>query len=159
MKNAFKLLSIIAMVAVIGFSMLACDLGDPGDDKVAKFLVITDIPDKVDNDTVTLKDKQITVAICSNSKKDGIEIVALNQANSKDTVKIPLLSGNESKQGEPFTGTGEFYIFLFFDVKDTTKDIKDDTTYAYGGGGNLATKYNIQNETTTLSFSDFKKQD
>jgi hypothetical protein len=156
MKNAFKLLSIIAMVAVIALSMLACEL-DPGDDKVEKTLVITDIPDTVDTN-VTLKGKQITVAICNKNKSGEFEIYALNQVTSQATVRIPLLSGNEKKMGEAFTGTGKFYILLYFDVNDTKDNLKDDTTYAYAGGANLASEYNIQDATSTISFDLFAKQ-
>jgi len=156
MKNIFKFPVLIAIAAVIAFSMSACNQ-DPGDDKVPKTLVITDIPD-TDSDGNQLKGKQITAALCRNSNKSSIEINALNQADSSATVTIPLLSGNQNKKGGNFTGTGEYYIFLFFDVTDTKSDINDDVAYAYGGGGNNPVLYTITDRTTTISWSEFKKQ-
>ena len=156
MKNTFKLFAIIAITAVIVFSTGACKL-DPGDDGVAKTLVITGIPET--DGGVTLLGKQITVAICDNSKKGDPKIVALNQATSAASVTIPLLSGNEHKKGGSFTGTGDFYIFLFFDVSNTPGNLSDDTAYIYGGGGNNPYPYNISKgaATSTLEFSKFYK--
>jgi hypothetical protein len=150
MKNKFKLFSIIAMVAVIGLSMTACDL-DPGDDGVPKTLVITGIP-------TNLQNKQITVAICDSDNKGEPKIVALDQITSASTVTSQLLSGNENKKGGNFTGTGDFYILLFFDVNNTPSNLKDDTTYAYTAGSNITKKYNIKDSISTIQFSQFKEQ-
>jgi hypothetical protein len=151
MKNTYKLLSIIAMVAVIALSMTACDLEDPGDDKVQKILTITGIPE-------TFNGKQITVAICDSDKKGEPKIVALDQLNSKSTVTSHLMSGNENKKGDYFTGTGSFYIFLWFDVPNTKDDLNDDTCYAYTAGSNIVKKYTIKDEESTIPFSDFTIQ-
>jgi len=149
MKNTFKLLSVIAMVALIGFSFIACDLEDPGNDNVDKILKINGIPSSFNG-------KQITVAITDNDKKGDPKIVALAQVDSKENVTAPLFSGNENKRGEAFTGTGKFYILLFFDVNNTKSNLKDDDTYAYTMSGNIPYKYEITEETTTLNWSDFK---
>jgi len=150
MKNTFKLFGIIAITAVIAFSMTACDLGDPGDDGIAKTLVITNIPSTYDG-------KQITVAIANNNKKGDPNIVALNQVNSKSNVEIPLLSGNEKKKGEKYTGTGSYYIFLFFDVPGTKDNLNDDITFFYTGSssGVNAMKYDIKDAKSTISFNLF----
>lgn len=160
MKDKFKVFGIIATVAVIAFSMAACEL-DPGDDGVAKTLVITGIPDNEPVTNAVLKDKQITVAICDSSNKGAPKIVALNQANSASPVTIPLLSGNENKKGGSYTGTGDYYIFLFFDTSSTPNDFSDDITYVYGGGGKNPVKYAIKKgvETSTIDWSKFYKVD
>jgi len=151
MKNTYKLLSIIAMIAVIALSMTACDLGDPGDDGIPKYLIITGIS----NDLIG---KQITVAICDSDKKGDPKIVALDQITSAATVTSQLVSGNENKKGGNFTGTGDFYILLFFDVNNTKDNLKDDTCYAYTAGSALTKKYNIKNAQSTIAFSQFALQ-
>jgi len=150
MKNACKLLGVIAITAVLVFLTVACEM-DPGDDKVAKTLIITDIPDNAD----TAFGKQITVAICNTNKKGEPDIVALNQVTSASSVTIPLLSGNEKKKGGDFTGTGKFYIFLFFDVNNTQSDLKDDVAYAYGGGGNIPKTFDLLEAKSTISWNMF----
>jgi len=116
---------------------------------VDKILKINGIPSSFNG-------KQITVAITDNDKKGDPKIVALAQVDSKENVTAPLFSGNENKRGEAFTGTGKFYILLFFDVNNTKSNLKDDDTYAYTMSGNIPYKYEITEETTTLNWSDFK---
>ena len=158
MKNTFKLFGIIAMTAVIVLSMAAC--GDLGDDKVDKYLVITGIPDNDPTDSsVLLKGKLITVAICDNNQRGDFKMIALNQSNFAKDVKIPLLSGNEQKKGEAYTGTGKYFVYLFFDLNDPDK-LDDDYVYAYTGSATGRTQYRVEiiEPTTTLDFSTFAKQ-
>jgi hypothetical protein len=165
MKNTFKLFAIITMAAVIVFSMAACG-EDPGDDKVPKILVITGVPqtDGSGADAVTLKDKQITVAIFHVKSDSKAQIVALDQFDitfssgaSTTTVKSNLVSGNERKGGAPFTGTGLFYVTLFID-KGTPDNLDDDAIYMYGSS-QLVKQLSITDETTTVAWSEFAKQE
>jgi len=156
MKNIFKLFTIIAITAVIAFSMLSCDL-DPGDDGVAKTLEITSIPI---TGTDSLKEKLITVAFCDLDKNNKPVIRAFNQATvSTATVSLPLFSAKDNKKGEAFTGTGDYYIFIFVDVNNTNDNFNDDTTYYYTGGGQGAYKYNIKkgDAKISLEWSKFTK--
>jgi len=164
MKNTFKLFAIITMAAVIALSMTAC--GDPGDDDVPKTLLITGIPKTDTTNSVTLENKQVTVAIFntkgSNNKPN---IVALDQlkitfpASATTTyITSQLVSGNDKKNGAPFTGTGNFYICLFID-DSTPSSLDDDATYYYGGKGGLMEKQlPITNAVTQLAWDEFFKK-
>jgi hypothetical protein len=157
MKNAFKFFGTIVMVTVIAFSMTACSM-DPGDDGVPKTLVITGIPDTdgTGANAVTLKGKTLTVAICDSDRRGNPQIVALDQTTSQSTVTSLLLSGNENKKGGSFTGTGEYYIFLFFDVSNPSS-LTDDLTYVYSAGSQIARKYSIKADKSTIDFNQFMK--
>jgi hypothetical protein len=154
MKNTFKIFGIIAIVALIGLSFTACDEEDEGDDGVQKSLEITGIPQEIIG-------KFITIAICD--LKDGKpNIKAFNQATARASTTVPLFSGNEKKKGEPYTGTGKSYIYMFVDKNATTptKDnLEDDDIYAYTGteGGELPFQYNITEEKTIIPFNVFAK--
>jgi len=156
MKNIVKLFGIIALVALIGLGMAACEM-DPGDDNVAKTLVITGVPVLGED---SLNGKLITVAICDLDKNNKPVIRALNQATGAATVTIPLLSGNDKKKGASFTGTGLYYIFLFVDESNTPDNLDDDATYFYTGSstGVNPLQYDIQNDTSTIGWDNFKKQ-
>jgi hypothetical protein len=148
MKNTLKLFSIIAMLAVIAFSMTACN-EDPGNDGVSKSLVITGI---------TTEDTTLTVGIAEVSKKGKSDLLAYGQVVPPFTnsVKIPLTSYKKGA-GEPYTGTGLYFIILVFE--GPTADSEDDITYTYTGSTNSTTpaKYDIQDATTTLPFDEFHK--
>jgi hypothetical protein len=164
MKNIFKVFSIIAITALIAFSFTACEEEtDPGDDSVDKFMKITGIPITalpIDANTPVgtqdITGKQVTIAICNNSKdknkKDDFDLYAYGQATAKDTITIPLISATTDKQ---FTGTGKFYVILYFDTDDTKSNLKNDVTYAYAGGGIIALEYNITDATSSISFDKF----
>jgi len=146
MKNVFKLFSIIAMVAVIGFSMTACDM-DPGNDDVPKSLKITGIT----GDGVPTSGK-VAVGIADISKKGKANLVAYSEVAVKETVDIPLISAK--RQGEYYTGTGDYYIILIFD-NGTADNDNDDANYVYSNGTSTALKYKISQEVTTISFDKF----
>jgi len=155
------------MVALFAFSMAACKLDeDPGDDKVPKTLVINNVPstDGSGANAVTIKGKQVTVAIFYVNSKQKTDIVALDQLTpvfvpdtaTTTTVISHLVSGNEKKNGAPFTGTGLFYISLFIDSSDPN-DFDDDTVYMYGSA-QLPKQFSITDATTTIPWSEFAKQ-
>jgi len=143
MKN-LKLFGIIAIVALIGFTMTACE-EDVGNNGVQKTLVITGITGLSGN---------ITVAI-ANKKGNDFDLVAYNKvaypANGAD-VTIPLIS--YVKAGEQFTGTGNFYILLYFDTNNTGT-LTNNKTYGYAGGGLIPLTYSLTEAKTILAFSLF----
>jgi len=156
MKNTYKLLSIIAMVAVIAFTFTGCgDLDDPDSDGIPKTLIITGVPGD-------LNGKQLTVALCKLDKNNEPVINALNQVNGSSSVSVPLLSGNEHKKGGNFTGTGDYYVFIFVDTNNTPDNIKNDDTYFYTGsstGINPANYTIIKGQSSfTIAFNLFKKK-
>jgi hypothetical protein len=155
MKNTFKLFGLIAILAVIGVSMTACPAVDEGDDGIPKTLIITGIG--------TTQTTTLTVGIADvDTKKKKTELVAYNQVSPQsgtfgDSVTIPLLSYVKG-DGEPYTGTGDYFIVLIFDGP-TTGD-NDDITYMYTGtvGGTQPSKCSITKPTTTVAFNQFKQQ-
>jgi hypothetical protein len=169
MKNIFKVFSIIAIFALIAFSFTACDLDeDPGNDDVPKTLVITDIP--ANDNGSALSGKQITVAIYNVSNKDEVNIVAYDQLSivftpstaATTTVTSQLASGNPKKKGKTFTGTGDFFIYLFIDLNNpaTLDNLNDDAAYYFTGTANGSTirQKTISEATTTIAWNQFKKQ-
>jgi hypothetical protein len=97
---------------------------------------------------------QITVALVQMSN-NNLNIVALNQVDFRSSVTVPLITGNN---GVPFTGSGSFYIYLFFDVNNTPDILVDDTIYFYTGGGESPITYNITTAMTTIEFNKFRLQ-
>jgi len=173
MVNRKNWLGILAIVLVFGMMVFGCDndstssggdgnsnansngesYGDSnGNGNVPKTLVITGVP--ATEGEVTFTGKQITVAIFAKAKHGDLQVVALNQVNiNSTTITTPLLSATTEA---PFTGTGDFYIWIFIDVNNTKNDLSDDTAYVYTGGGSSAIPYNFTNATTTIPFSQFK---
>jgi len=172
MKNIFKVLSIIAMVALIAFSFVSCEDEDPGNDGVQKSLVITGIPTDTLNTSATattdVKGKQLTVALCNQKGgatgkgKGDFELYAFNQITipgtspgaTGATIEIALISATTKVQ---FTGTGQYYVLLYFDTSDTPTDLSDDITYSYTAqaGGTVPLTINITEDKTTLEFNKF----
>jgi len=170
MKNIKKIFGIIALVSVIALSFAACDLDDgkdPGNDDVQKTLVIsgiplTAVPTGGTPATVDISGKKITAALCnkkaSGAGKGQFELYAWNQVTAPATgttgkAEIPLVS---KTTGVQFTGTGPYYILLWFDYKNTPNDLDDDVTYVYTvTAGGSALPYSITEATTTIEFSKF----
>jgi hypothetical protein len=146
MKNTFKFFGIIVMVSVIAFSMTACNM-DPGDDGVPKSLEITGI-----TGAGVPSSGKVAVGIADVSKRGKANLVAYSEVNVAPTVDIPLISA--LRQGEQYTGTGDYFIILIFD-KGTENDTSDDVNYVYSGGTTSPMKYKITNALTSLSFDKF----
>lgn len=171
MKNIFKTFSVIVMVALIAFAFTACQEPeeDPGNDNVQKTLVITNIPvtalPTTANSTSTsdITGKQITVALCNKkggngANKNDYELYAYNTqtANATGTVTIPLIS---RITGDRFTGTGPYFILLWFDINNTTTGenaLNDDIAYVYTEGAGTIVTYPITGATSSIGFDQFK---
>ena len=169
MKNIKKLFGIIALVSVIAVSFAACDLEDPGNDDVQKSLVITGIPVTALPTTATasptttdVTGKKITVALCNQKGgttgkgKGDFLLYAYNQVTlgATGSVDIALISNTTKEQ---FTGTGKYYVLLYFDIYDTSATVEDDITYSYTAqvGGSVPLTYDIQEAKTTIEFNKF----
>ena len=151
-KNFFKLFGIIAVIAIVGLSMISCK--DDTDDGVQKTLVITDIP-------VTYLNQDVMVALCSDINDLTNSLTAFNSVNLKSgTATIPLVFYNEpSKQ---WTGIGDYYILMFFSGPDgkfyssqNPSDGTDDVDLIYTAGGATSLKYTIKDDTTTIAYDKF----
>jgi len=108
MKNTFKLFCVITTVAVIVFSMAACQVEKDGNDGMPKaFLYITGLPVGED----------VKVYLCTNTADWEASKVAYSEVIhiEKSEDSIPLYS---EKKEDFFTGTGSYYIFLFFNGTD-----------------------------------------
>ena len=150
MKNTFKvkairrIAGIIAVVAIIGFSMAACGGGSGGDDNKnggttptggAKTIRITDVPSTWAG--------TIGVYIFSEFKTGGRPDYAAGDVYAfSGGVIIADLS--------PFTGSGEYYVTI--QPSNSTSD-----GYVYFGSGSSPVKVNIKEALTTLSFNQFKQ--
>jgi hypothetical protein len=151
MKNTFKLFSIIAMLAVIAFSMTACEEADPGDDGVKKFMTINSIPG-----TIT---KDITVGICTQDKNKKLQMYAGGSATpANGSVTVPLIS---TTTGNQFTGTGDYYIAIYVNYKKNGETVTYDSWHYYTGTGNEILKYEIKKgsvtDTSVISWGQFKQ--
>ncbi|WP_461255235.1 hypothetical protein [Treponema sp. R80B11-R83G3] len=144
MKNTYKLLTIIAIVAMIALSMTACALEDEGSDGIPKSLVISGIP--------TTYAGKVVVGIADVSKKGKANLKAYSEVNVSTTVNIPLISA--IKDGEPYTGTGSSFIILIFNM-NTPNDDTDDVNFAYSGGTTQSIKFNIQDPISNFTFNQF----
>jgi hypothetical protein len=151
MKNTIKLFAIIAMTAVIGLSMTACNL-DPGDDGVPKYLTITGVPT---TGTTVPTTGNVAVGLADVSTGGKTTLVAYSEVPVAGTLEIPLLSYKKGN-GEPFTGTGEFFILLIFD-NNTKDNDNDDVNYIYSNGTTVAVKFDIKEEISVFPFAKFRK--
>jgi hypothetical protein len=133
MKDLVKLVGIIALVAVIGFSMAACDDGENTDPKV---IVITGLSGKTGT---------VGVAVMNNSW----EWIAAGEGTiSGDSVTINLW--DQKIEGERWKGSGSYYV--------GPKLLTEDIAYKYTDGTNDWVKVNFTGTTTTLAFNKFKAQ-
>jgi predicted small secreted protein len=97
MKNTMKFLGIIALVAVIGFTMAACpgDDGGGGDD-TPKFEPITRIPDNYLNTTWSFD--RISCSVTFGSDAGKFSFYKINQGTSSHTVS-PLSDRKQMEGG------------------------------------------------------------
>jgi hypothetical protein len=140
MKNTFRVLGIISLLAVIGFSMAACSDNSgsgsgSGSNPAPKTIKITDVPSGWKG--------SIGVNIFSDFKASGIpDFVAGGVYDFSGGVINADLS--------PFTGSGEYYVTI--QTSNSTLD-----GYVYFGSGSSPVKVNLKEALTTLSFNQFKK--
>jgi hypothetical protein len=139
MKNTFKLFGIIALLAIIGFSMAACsgddDGGTGGGNSGPKTIKIVDVPSNWQG--------SIGVYIFSEFKTSGKPDFVAGKTYS-------FSGGLINADLSPFTGSGEYYVTI--QPSNSTMD-----GYVYFGSGNSPAKSNIKDSLTTLSFNQFKK--
>ena len=150
MKTVTRLLGIIAIAAVVAFSMAACDTGGDGSDP-NKTIIITGLAGKTGLATVNLL----------SSMNDEYPPISGNATISGSSVTFQLL--DPSNNSNPWAGKGSFFLFL---------EIDNDNLYFYTDGKSLAElgivseadivklpKCNISSETTTIDFSKFLASD
>ena len=140
MKNTFKLIGIIAFVAIIGFSMASCDSGgDSGgggkNNTEPKTIIIVDVPSNWAG--------AVGVEIFSEFKASGVPDMAAGGV-------YPFSGGIINADLAPFNGTGEYYVTI--QTSDSTLE-----GYVYFGSGASPTKVNIIEKETTLSFNQFRR--
>jgi hypothetical protein len=166
MKNKVKLAGIIAMVALIVFSMTACPTGDGiDDDGVEKTILITnfgDLPHEMDSNGTEFPYADLTVFKVgwtppANLNKDDItafdklgELAGsrISWGTLTDDKKAIINTLHHKGDGSwpAWTGKGIFDLWIFLQEKE---------------GGPLkkfkASFVPIVSEKTTVSFSDFKE--
>jgi hypothetical protein len=115
MKNTVKLMGIIAVVAVIGFSFTACGEQEEFDrDGVAKTITITGIPV---TGAGNFLDKFGYTGL--GTLGGNVPTVSLpKKITSSGTLELPLIDAESKK---PFDGTGTFIvIFVINETSDTS---------------------------------------
>jgi hypothetical protein len=154
MKNCFKLLGVVALAAVIGFSVTGCPADDDGGgggggSGGAKKITITGITGSYDMAMVLLM-----------SEEEGGSAGGMG-AISGGSVTVDLQNEDESA----FTGSGSFYVML---IIGNSNDDTDGAMYVYTGSVadvDLSTeekamqnmkKVSITSAVTTLAFNLFQ---
>ena len=151
MRNCIKLLGIIALAAVIGFSMTGCPADDNGGGGGggAKKITITGITGSYDMAMVMLM-----------SEEEG-GVAGGMGAISGGSVTVNL----QNEDGTAFTGSGSFYVTLMLGNQN---DDTDGAMYVYTGDADTvdlsteekamqnAGKVSITAAVTTLAFNLFQ---
>jgi len=150
MKNTIKVLSIIAVLAVVALSMTACD---PGFDNVEKSIKITDLPISGAN---SFMNKQLIVAIAEDKDIEKLKAWGIGTVSKAD---FTITLESTTVKNDYFKGTGKFFIYLFLDRNGTNSNLKDDEIYVYVGPYDDVTgnKYNLTEEQSVIAFDQFKK--
>lgn len=161
MKNVLKLIEIIALVAVIGFSMATCGDGGGGGNS-PKSIKITGI---------TLTDAEINGEAClfiytkpqfGHGPDAGLvarEDNLLKVTNGELLVDLYVCDDGYDASNVRWTGSGEYYVYLGFANLIGWPDGGgggDVLRYWWAKNGNVA-KYDIKDALTTIPFSQFKK--
>lgn len=95
MKNLFKQFCIIALVAIIGFTMMAC--GDDDTPVEPPYTPITQIPDNYLNTKWRIPDKEITITFGSDASKfDYYQLVNTTYDNLSPATKEQIAKGYNS---------------------------------------------------------------
>jgi len=136
MKNSFKVM-IIALIAIIGFSMAACDNEPDVVNTDPKTIKIVDVPSNWSG--------TIGVYIFSDFKTGGVPVYTAGKSS------YSFSGGVINADLSPFTGTGQYYITIQPNRNDTREG------YAYCGSGSSPAKFNIKDTVTTISFNKFKQ--
>jgi hypothetical protein len=145
MKNFLKLLGIIALVAVIGFSMAACKTdddgggnsggnnsgGNGGGSSSAKSIKITGLDDFYGSSY------QLGLATSVDKLYDEDLIAFAEGTIRSGTQTAPLL---DYKTGDPWTGSGSYYVGVYLD----------------GDAFVTKSKKSFNSSVTTLSIDDFE---
>jgi len=149
MRNCIKLLGIIALAAVIGFSMTGCPSDDNGGGDDAKKITITGITGSYDMAMVMLM-----------SEDEGAGAGGMG-AISGGSVTVDLQNEDETA----FTGSGSFYVMLMI---GSSNDDTAGATYVYTGSAadvDLSTeekamqnmkKVSVTEAVTTIAFNLFQ---
>jgi hypothetical protein len=135
MKNTFKLLGIIAILAVIGFSAVSCE--DKADDST-KSVTITGIPSQYYGEVVL--GLYTNKADAQNLKFP--DVGGTEMFSSGSVVRYGLWN---NKKNEAWTGTGDYYLFF------TVNPVGTNDLYV------TKTKQKISKENTTVAFSEFER--
>jgi hypothetical protein len=136
MKNIFKIMGIIAFVAVIGFSFTSCGGGGGGGSTLnndPKTIVITGIPNSF------------------NGKEAGILVQKSLEDWDREKAGMGTIAGGSVtaalwKDDKEWTGTGDYYVtFLLI----TGSDISD--------FNHTKTKVSIKSANTAIAWSEFEE--
>jgi hypothetical protein len=134
MKNTFKILGIIAFIAVIGFSMTACP-NDAGYSGTKQFITVTDIP------STYINKYGILMLSPPNNPSDIVAYSSMEKISGA-SFTFPLYNW---KNGDPWEGSGSYIIKILIFENRT------DTQWKYAG---VTLEINIT-ETTTIPWSLF----
>jgi len=135
------LIGLIALVAVMGFSMVACNSdsggggGGGGGGGNAKSIKVTGL------DALIGSSYQLGLAASVDALSEGNYVAVAQGTIKSGTVTITLL---DYSTGESWTGSGSYYVGIM---------INDDETYV------TSSKKSFNDSVTTLSIGDFESID
>jgi len=150
MKNKFRFIGIIALVAVIGFGMAGCDDGSGGGNNDPKTIVITGIPAEITN----INDFGLL------RRGSGMLSAAGSGEVSSGSVTIALIGGSVWNP-EPWTGNGNFIIefstpgprYWYYTGGRTFAELGATGSFTY----DPIPEYNIRSATSTIPWNQFQE--
>ena len=108
MKNFIKVFGIIALLAVIGFSMAACD--DDGGGGGSGTLTITGIPSQYNGKFIC--GYYIPIYACENVRENAGYVVITASRISGGTVNIPMWEGTSAEGWKRYYGNDTKSMYL-----------------------------------------------
>ncbi|MDR2718692.1 MAG: hypothetical protein LBB89_11615 [Treponema sp.] len=144
MKNHIKFFGIVAIMAVIGLSMVSCGEKENTDPKRITITGITGV-----------SSPSVIVALSVGNTMVNYNLPAAGRATVSGTVSVQLKENGKPTTGISFgssspdwTGTGEYYIVLF--------PIDSNNNISFTPIAVTKTKVNISQATTTVAWSQFQ---
>ena len=141
MKKPFKILGIIALAAVTGFSMTACP--DDKDDlpKPEFFITVTDIPSTYNGKYGVI----ILYTPASSEPPSALTAYSPMEKIKGTSIKVPLYN----KKDDPWSGSGIYRITILIFENTATE------TWTYAG---VTPETSITEKTTAIAWNSFSQR-
>jgi hypothetical protein len=153
MKNGTKLLAIIAIIAVMGFSMMACSSGDNSEPEPAKRITVTGFGEGSSGEYGIWIISDLNDLVNTNGVNiPKITAVGYGHSSGANPVTADLFIpiDNVKPSSTKWTGSGDYYIYFLPASSDGSFYTTMGFIYAIAG---TPTKFNIKDEVTTFDIS------